>query len=286
PGSFGQRAASRQPAGLDLGPGGRQVVPARDLHVDALLQGQQGPEEVRRAPAAGRVLSDGRPEDEPADGLHPPSGERRGRRAEVGLDHAVSGLELELPERSGSVSAPPTRWDELTDRAFRGLSHAATWLILVLLAFILWSIGRKAGVAMRDFGFGFLTSTTWDVAKQQFGVLPQICGTLYSSLLALMIGGFFGVVMAIFLTQDFLPPRLAQVFRTTVELLAAIPSVVYGLWGLFVVVPAMRPTANWLYEHVGWIPFFGSALSGPGLAPAAMVLAIMVLPTVAAVSQD
>src|SRR5262245_62794747 len=92
--------------------------------------------------------------------------------------------------------------------------------------------------------------------------------------------------MAIFLTQDFLPPRLAQVFRTTVELLAAIPSVVYGLWGLFVVVPAMRPTANWLYEHVGWIPFFGSTLSGPGLAPAAMVLAIMVLPTVAAVSQD
>ena len=101
-----------------------------------------------------------------------------------------------------------------------------------------------------------------------------------------MIGGFFGVVMAIFLTQDFLPPRLAQVFRTTVELLAAIPSVVYGLWGLFVVVPAMRPVANWFSEQLGWIPFFGTTLSGPGLAPAALVLAIMVLPTVAAVSQD
>jgi phosphate transport system permease protein len=90
-----------------------------------------------------------------------------------------------------------------------------------------------------------------------------------------MIGGFFGVVMAIFLTQDFLEPRLAQVFRTTVELLAAIPSVVYGLWGLFVVVPAMRPVANELYERLGWVPFFGSTLSGPGLAPAAVVLAIM-----------
>jgi phosphate transport system permease protein len=198
----------------------------------------------------------------------------------------VKAFELEQTARAGSVSGPPTSWDDVADRTFRGLARASVWLILLLLAFILWSIGGKAWVGMREYGLGFLTSTTWDVGKQQFGVLPQIWGTLYSSLLALMIGGFFGVVMAIFLTQDFLPPRLAQVFRTTVELLAAIPSVVYGLWGLFVVVPAMRPVANWLFEYLGWIPFFGTTLSGPGLAPAALVLAIMVLPTVAAVSQD
>jgi phosphate transport system permease protein len=198
----------------------------------------------------------------------------------------VKAFELEQTARAGSVSGPPTSWDDVADRVFRGLAQASVWLILLLLAFILWSIGGKAWVGMREYGLGFLTSTTWDVGKQQFGVLPQIWGTLYSSLLALMIGGFFGVVMAIFLTQDFLPPRLAQVFRTIVELLAAIPSVVYGLWGLFVVVPAMRPVANWLAEHLGWIPFFGTTLSGPGLAPAALVLAIMVLPTVAAVSQD
>jgi phosphate transport system permease protein len=198
----------------------------------------------------------------------------------------VKAFELDQSARTGSVSGPPTSWDDVADRTFRGLARASVWLILLLLAFILWSIGGKAWVGMREYGLGFLTSTTWDVGKQQFGVLPQIWGTLYSSLLALMIGGFFGVVMAIFLTQDFLPPRLAQVFRTTVELLAAIPSVVYGLWGLFVVVPAMRPVANWLFEYLGWIPFFGTTLSGPGLAPAALVLAIMVLPTVAAVSQD
>jgi phosphate transport system permease protein len=198
----------------------------------------------------------------------------------------VKAFELEQTARAGSVSGPPTSWDDVADRTFRGLARASVWLILLLLAFILWSIGGKAWMGMREYGLGFLTSTTWDVGKQQFGVLPQIWGTLYSSLLALMIGGFFGVVMAIFLTQDFLPPRLAQVFRTTVELLAAIPSVVYGLWGLFVVVPAMRPVANWLFEYLGWIPFFGTTLSGPGLAPAALVLAIMVLPTVAAVSQD
>src|SRR5262245_18547229 len=184
------------------------------------------------------------------------------------------------------ISRPPSRWDDLADRSFRTLAQAGVWLILVLLALILWEIGGKASVGIRDYGLGFLVSTTWDVGRAQFGILPHIWGTLYSSLLAILIGGFFGVVMAIFLTQDFLPPQLAVVFRTIVELLAAIPSVVYGLWGLFVVVPALRPVAGWLFDTFGWIPLFGTTLSGPGLAPAALVLAIMILPTVAAISQD
>ena len=198
----------------------------------------------------------------------------------------MSLIGLDRTANQASVSGPPTAWDYFADRAFRALAHVGVCLILLLLAFILWTIGGKALVAVGDHGLRFLTSTTWDVGRQQFGVLPQIWGTLYSSLLALAIGGFFGVAMAIFLTQDFLEPRLAQVFRTIVELLAAIPSVVYGLWVLFVVVPAMRPLAGWLYEHLGWIPFFGTTLSGPGMWPASLVLAIMILPTVAAVSQD
>lgn len=105
-------------------------------------------------------------------------------------------------------------------------------------------------------------------------------------MIALLIAGFFGVSMAIFLTQDFLPAKLAAVFRTIVELLAAIPSVVYGLWGIYVVIPAIRPLTAWLNSELGWIPFFGTSLSGPGLLPAALVLAIMILPTIAAVSQD
>jgi phosphate transport system permease protein len=193
---------------------------------------------------------------------------------------------LEEARHPDSVAGAPSGWDFLADRLFRGLARAAAVLILVLLAFILWQIGRRAWPGIREYGVGFLTSTTWDVGRGHFGILPAIWGTLYSSFLALLIGGFFGVVMAIFLTQDFLPPRLAVVFRTTVELLAAIPSVVYGLWGIFFVVPAIRPAANWLHEHFGAIPIFGSSLSGPGLLPAALVLAIMILPTVAAVSQD
>jgi phosphate transport system permease protein len=189
-------------------------------------------------------------------------------------------------ERPASVSKPPTSWDYLADRTFRAGAQGAVWLILILLAYLLWSIGSKAWVGIHEYGLGFLTSTHWDVGRQQFGILPHIWGTLYSSLLALAIGGFFGVAMAIFLTQDFLPPRMAQVFRIIVELLAAIPSVVYGLWGLFVVIPAMRPVADAVFARLGFIPFFSTTLSGPGLAPASCVLAIMILPTVAAVSQD
>lgn len=186
----------------------------------------------------------------------------------------------------GSISGPPSSWDYFADRGFRLLAVAGAWLLLLLLAAILWEIGGKALPGIRDHGLAFLTSTAWDVNKGVYGILPEIWGTLYSSLLALLLGGFFGVTMAVFLTQEFLPLRLAQVFRTIVELLAAIPSVVYGLWGIFVVVPAIRPLANWLHATLGWIPFFGTTLSGPGMLPAALVLAIMILPTVAAVSQD
>ena len=195
-------------------------------------------------------------------------------------------LAAQRPAVSPSISGPPSRLDYAADRVFRLLAQGGTWLILLLLAAIVWEIGAKAAAAVGRYGMHFLTSTTWDVGPQQFGVLPHIWGTMYSSLLALAIGGFFGIAMAIFLTQDFLPPRLAHVFRIVVELLAAIPSVVYGLWGLFVVVPAMRPLADVAYQRLGWIPFFGTTLSGPGLAPASLVLAIMILPTVAAVSQD
>jgi phosphate transport system permease protein len=162
----------------------------------------------------------------------------------------------------------------------------AAILIVLLVAYILFEIGVQAFPAIRANGLSFLYGSTWNVQKTTFGILPAIWGTLYSALLALAIGGFFGITVAIFLTQDFLPQRLAIAFRTVIEMLAAIPSVVFGLWGIFVVIPVIRPFANWLHETLGWIPFFGSSLSGPGLLPAALVLAIMVLPTVAAISQD
>jgi len=190
----------------------------------------------------------------------------------------------ELPD--GAITRPPSAFDGFVDRTFRALACGAAGAIIVLLAYILWKIGNKAAPAMGDYQVGFLTTSTWDVQTGSFGILPEIWGTLYSSLLALLIGGFFGLTAAIFLTQEFLPPQVAVVFRTIIEMLAAIPSVVFGLWGIFVVIPTIRPIANALNGQLGWLPFFGTTLSGPGLLPAIIVLAIMVLPTITAISQD
>jgi phosphate transport system permease protein len=116
--------------------------------------------------------------------------------------------------------------------------------------------------------------------------LPEITGTILSSAIGVIIGSVFGLSMAIFLTQEILPVWLENVAKNVVTLLAAIPSVVYGLWGIFVVIPVIRPPCNWLHAHFGWIPFFSTPLLSVGILPAALVLAIMILPTVAAISRD
>lgn len=191
-----------------------------------------------------------------------------------------------ISRSGGGVSAPPSSRELTTDSAFRGLAWLCAALIIVLTAYLLFKIGVQAVPAIQQHGVGFIFGTTWDVSRDTFGVLPEIWGTLYSSFLALIIGGTFGVAIAIFLTQEFISPRLAAVFRTIVEMLAAIPSVVYGLWGIYVVIPMLRPISEFLYEWLGWFPMFSTDLAGPGLAPAALVLAIMILPTVAAISVD
>lgn len=191
-----------------------------------------------------------------------------------------------VPVNPDSACQPPSMKDLLVDRIFRALARVGVMLVLALLFAIIFEIGSKAIPGIEKHGLNSIFGTVWDVNNNQYGILPAIWGTLYSSLLALLIAGFFGVSMAIFLTQDFLPAQIAAIFRTIVELLAAIPSVVYGLWGIYVVIPTIRPMTDWLHSELGWVPFFGTTLSGPGLLPASLVLAIMILPTVAAVSQD
>jgi len=184
------------------------------------------------------------------------------------------------------ICQSPTAKDKLVDKIFRTLTLGFAWLTLLLIVYIVYRIGGTALPAMKELGFGYLTGTTWDPNQHIYGILPEIWGTLYSSLLALFIGGFFGIAIAVFLTQDFLPDKIRMALKSTIELLAAIPSVVYGLWGIFVLIPLLRPLADWLHATLGWLPFFSTSLSGPGMFPAAIVLAIMILPTVAAISQD
>jgi phosphate transport system permease protein len=206
------------------------------------------------------------------------------------------------------ISRPPSSFEVLFDRLFRGSTLAVAWFTVFLVAWIVISIGRQAMPSIQAYGLHFVRGTVWDANRARFGILPAIVGTLYSSILGLAIGTVFGLAIAIFLSEHFvssglysivrllspsedsrlalLPDRIENLLKVTIELLAAIPSVVYGLWGIFVVIPFVRPAADWLHSHLGWIPLFSTTLSGPGLMPAALVLAIMVLPTITAISRD
>lgn len=188
-------------------------------------------------------------------------------------------------ENNNSICRPPTPGEMVRDRWFRGMTKGFAWLTILVVVLIVLQITRAAAPTIAEHGLEPLGSEKWN-GKTEFGILPQIWGTLYSSILGVSIGALFGVAVAIFLTQDFIPPRWELILKNIIELLAAIPSVVYGLWGIFVVIPAIRPACNWIHEQLGWIPIFGTRLIGPGMLPAAIVLAIMVLPTITAISRD
>jgi len=233
-------------------------------------------------------------------------------RVAPGLQRAVRARGIELvppvPPADDSLSRPPSAVDIWADRVFRHGARVIAWGTVALALHIVWSIAIVAAPSVREHGFALVTHSTWDANRGEFGILPAIVGTLYTSALGLTIGTMFGVAVAIFLSEGFLssgveallrvlrvaehpfwvrlPGAIEDALRATVELLAAVPSVVYGLWGIFVVIPLVRPVADWLHGHLGWIPIFGTTLSGPGILPASLVLAIMVLPTISAISRD
>ncbi|MEH2105222.1 phosphate ABC transporter permease subunit PstC [Nostoc sp.] len=154
---------------------------------------------------------------------------------------------------------------------------------------LLW-IGSQVAIgawpAIQKFGVSFLANTTWNPVNDSYGVLPQIYGTLLSSFIGLLIAVPIGVGTAIVLSEDFLPAKVKLVLVFAVELLAAIPSVVYGVWGIFVLVPILTNLGKWLNAYFGWLPFFSTSPTGPGMLPAGVILAIMTLPIITALSRD
>ena len=196
----------------------------------------------------------------------------------------------------------------LADSAFRRLSFLFACCTILLVTFIVLRIAASALPAMRHEGFSFLGGRVWDANSGQYGIAAEIWGTLYTSILALGIGTAFGVAAALFLSEGYMgqaifallracnlhlhpfwakvPDQVEDLLKTLIELLAAIPSVVYGLWGLFVVIPLIRPACNWLHLKMGWMALFSTDLSGPGVLPAVIVLSIMILPTITAISRD
>lgn len=179
----------------------------------------------------------------------------------------------------GAIFKPPTVLDRAVNFGTRWAARIFGWGTIVLLAFIIGMIGYSALNAFAVYGpFDLIFSSEWNVPADDYGLWPQIMGTLYSSLLALLIGGVVGVAIAIFLSERFLPGPIETVLKNIVDLLAAIPSVVYGLWGIFVVIP-------WL-ESFFQLFWGDSFILSSSMLPAALVLAIMVLPTIAAISRD
>jgi phosphate transport system permease protein len=174
----------------------------------------------------------------------------------------------------------------LIDRIFFGLTCAFASCIAVVLIWITASLFSIASPAIAQFGLGFIAANRWSPVDDLFGALPQIYGTIMSSLIALLIAVPLGVGVAVFLSEDFLPAKVRTPVAFIIELLAAVPSVVYGLWGIFVLVPAIRPLLDWVHQAFGWIPFFSTAPDIRGLFQASLVLGIMISPIIIAISRD
>ena len=195
-------------------------------------------------------------------------------------------------ERAGSHGRPPPkrRVAPWADTVFSALAHAAAWLTLALLAGIIISLVVGAAPAIKEYGLGFLWSTDWDPVKEKYGGLVMIYGTLMTSLIALLIAVPVSFGIALFLTE-LSPAWLKRPLGTAIELLAAIPSIVYGMWGLLVFSPLLSTYVQQpLQSLFGGVPYLSALVSGPpvgiGLLSAGIILAIMIIPFIASVMRD
>ena len=172
------------------------------------------------------------------------------------------------------------------DATFRSLVIACAVSLLVIVFLIFLELVRQSSLATHKFGLKFLYTSMWNPVTGEFGSLPFIFGTVVSSLLGLLIAVPLSMGTALFLTE-LCPPFLRRVLGTIVELLAAIPSVIYGLWGIFVLAPALRVYVEpWLQKHFGWTGLFEGPPYGIGMLAAGIILAIMVLPIIASVTRE
>ena len=176
--------------------------------------------------------------------------------------------------------------EKLVDEGFRVLSVALASLVGLVLLGILLTVLFGSREAAARFGLRFLVLSDWDPVSDTYGAFTAIYGTIVTSILALLIAVPLGVGTAIFITENLIPLRLRQLLGVMVELLAAIPSVVLGLWAIFVMEPVLRPILELVHQGFGWLPFFSTVPQGPGMAPAILILVVMVLPIITAIARD
>jgi phosphate transport system permease protein len=182
------------------------------------------------------------------------------------------------------------RREARSEQLFRLLSLAAALLVLALLAGVLIALFYGGWPALKTFRFGFLTTTIWNPVTDQFGALAPLYGTVITSLIAMLLSVPLAFGIAIFLTET-CPLWLRSPISTCIELLAAVPSIVFGIWGLFVLAPVLQHSVQpWLIDALGDAPLIGTLFRGPpygiGLLTAGFVLAVMVLPFITSVMRE
>jgi phosphate transport system permease protein len=193
-------------------------------------------------------------------------------------------LTLSTAKRTGLNSR------QVQDAAFRASTRLFALGVLILLGGVVVALAAGARPAFEKFGWHFLVSDAWNPVKDNFGALPAIYGTLVTSAIAMLVGIPLAFGIAVFLTE-LCPPRLRRLIGTLIELLAAIPSIIYGIWGLFVLAPFLQTTVQpALIAVLGPVPLIGFLFRGPplglGVLTAGIILGFMVLPFIAAVTRD
>ena len=194
------------------------------------------------------------------------------------------------PRAIDAARAARLRAFKLRDGTFRNLTRASAIFVLLMLGGVIIALVVGAWLALSTFGFSFLTTQSWNPVTEKFGALAPIYGTLITSLIAMAIAIPVGLGIAIFLTE-LCPPILRRPIGVAIELLAGIPSIIYGIWGLFVLAPILQSTLQpFLISVFGNIPLLSSVFAGPpygiGVLTAGFILAIMVLPFITSVSRD
>jgi phosphate transport system permease protein len=178
---------------------------------------------------------------------------------------------------------PPSHFG---DRAFEWLTLAMALAVVVLVFLVGWELARGSSLAVKRFGFSFFTTSTWDPVAEQFGAWPFIYGTVISSLIALIIAVPLSIATAVYLTE-LAPLWIRQPLISLVEMLAAIPSVILGLWGIFVMIPWLRDYPfPFLKRTLGWTPLFSGPIYGTSMLAGGIIIAIMIMPIITSVSRE
>jgi phosphate transport system permease protein len=199
------------------------------------------------------------------------------------MEHAPSPDILVTPQ---PASTPLRRRVRISDLLLHGASLGGAAIAVALVAGIVWKVTDLARPAISAFGLGFITDQAWNPVTNKYGAWDFLVGTLISSVGALVIAGPLAIGIAIYLTE--LSPRwVRQPLAILVELLAAIPSVVLGLWGILVLGPFVQAHLEpWLNSYLGWIPLFSGSSSPVGMLPAILILALMMLPIITSISRE